>query len=198
MQLKFSIAILFLLQCVFQSLYAQSDSTRNASWYFDDGGISESKNILKINVLSVITGDLPLYYERVISRSFTIEVGAGLLFPYFIPNSIQNEFDSEPLESPDIGYSIWIHPKIYLRQEAPELDYIGVQYRKRTYRQNGESNSLTDITLNGGLQIMPLSRMVFDFNIGLGISFNDENSTAPEDRIAGVAFPIGVKIGYIF
>lgn len=187
----------FLLLLSFEKVYTQSDSIQDNSFYFDDGGISARKNIIKINILSAINGDLPLYYERALSKSFSIEIGAGLLLPYYILELPQIFSTEAEIINPDFGYSLWIHPKYYLQQNAPELNYFGVQIRKRNYNQNNQTIVYTDVTLNYGLQLILGKRIAFDYNVGIGVRFKREKSTSEKNVITGIALPIGIKIGII-
>jgi len=186
-----------LLFCSY-GLYAQEDSVRNNAWYFDDGGVSVARNVVKVNVWSVIIGDLPVYYERVLSKSLSIEVGAGILLPYYVPGVPGFFSKKEQTHNPTFGYSFWIHPKYYLQREAPELLYWGFQYRRRSYHQNDQAFILTDFTFNYGLQLILGKRFALDSNIGFGFRFDHDMSSSPLYRISGLAVPIGIKIGYIF
>lgn len=181
----------------FHKLPAQSDSTQNNAYYFDDGGVSEAKNLIKLNILSIINGDLPVYYERVLSKSFSIEIGAGILFPYYIPELPQLSSDSHRIENPDYGYSLWIHPKYYLQDQAPELTYFGIQLRRRNYNQDNETIIYTDVTLNYGLQLYFGKRFVFDYNIGIGFRFETDKAIDIRYNTSGLAVPIGIKLGVI-
>ncbi len=195
----FILILLFVLISSSIELIAQNDSIKDNSYYFDDSGISEAKNIVKLNILSIINGDLPLYYERILSKSISIEVGVGLLLPYYIPElpQILSE-EASDIKNPDLGYSLWIHPKLYIFHEAPELSYIGMQLRRRNYNQDYQTFRYTDITVNYGIQFIVGKRIVFDCNIGLGLFINAKKSTLNDSYIDGIALPLGVKIGYLF
>ena len=191
------ILLVYILLISHHKVIAQNDSIQDNSYYFDDGGISESKNLVKINVLSIVNGDLPVYYERIIGKSFSIEFGAGILLPYYIPELPQLFLDEPEIENPDFGHSLWIHPKYYIQHEAPELNYLGIQFRRRSYTQDNQAIIFTDLTFNYGLQLILGKRFVFDYNVGVGFSFKTQKSLNIEKEISGVALPIGVKLGII-
>lgn len=179
------------------TLQAQNDSIQDNSYIFDDGGISESKNLIKVNVLSIINGDLPFYYERILSKSLSIEIGAGILLPYFVPELPQLFSDEPEIENPDLGYSIWVNPKYYYHQKAPEMGYMGIQYRRRNYNVENESIILTDLTVNFGFQLNFGKRLVVDYNIGAGYKFKTLKSINIKNKPSEVSLPIGIKLGFI-
>ena len=189
--------MVYILLISHHKVIAQNDSIQDNSYYFDDGGISESKNLVKINVLSIVNGDLPVYYERIIGKSFSIEFGAGILLPYYIPELPQLFLDEPEIENPDFGHSLWIHPKYYIQHEAPELNYLGIQFRRRSYTQDNQAIIFTDLTFNYGLQLIVGKRLVFDYNVGVGFRYKTQESLNIEKEISGLALPIGTKLGII-
>ena len=191
------IVMIFILLILQYKVIAQNDSIQDNAYYFDDGGISESKNLFKINVLSIVNGDLPVYYERILGNSFSIEVGAGILLPYYIPELPNLLSGESEIENPDFGHSLWIHPKYYIQHEAPELNYIGVQFRRRYYNQDDQPIIYTDLTINFGLQLILGKRFVFDYNLGIGFRYKTQKSIHMKNEISGVALPIGIKLGII-
>lgn len=189
--------ITFFLFLSFDTVYAQSDSIQDNSYYFDDGGISDAKNVIKLNILSTINGDLSLFYERVLFNSFSIEFGAGLILPYYITELPKLFSDEAEIKKPDSGYSLWIHPKYYFQQKAPELYFIGIQIRRRNYNQDYQTIVYTDITLNYGLQLILAKRIAFEYNIGIGYRFSDETASSQKTGINELIIPIGIKFGII-
>jgi len=191
------ILMIFILSISHYKVIAQNDSIQDNSYYFDDGGISESKSLVKINVFSIVNGDLPVYYERIIGKSFSIEFGAGILLPYYIPELPQLFSGESEIANPDFGHSIWIHPKYYVQHESPELNYLGIQIRRRNYNQDNQTIIFTDLTFNYGLQLIVGKRLVFDCNVGVGFRYKTQESLNIEKEISGLAFPIGIKLGII-
>jgi len=188
-----------LLFCVTYSseLLAQNDSIPDASFYLNDTGFSIRKNVIKVNLLSVIYGDLPVYYERAITNSFSIEVGAGVLLPYYFPKLSQYDEDIEGVENPIGGTSIWIQPKLYYGGRAPENSYVGVQWRQRNYNLENNEVRHTDISLNFGYQLVLGKRLIFDYNAGVGFGMKKSKIDEGTDGLIGLTMPIGIKLGII-
>ncbi|MCK4662030.1 MAG: hypothetical protein KAT68_04150 [Bacteroidales bacterium] len=194
----FILILFFLLQLSNTKLLAQNDSLNDISYYLDDDrGISDGRNLVKINFLSIINGDIPVYYERILSKSIGIEVGVGLLLPYYC-FEISNLFSEDTkIENPDYGYSLWIQPKYYFQQKAPELNYFGIQLRQRNYNQDNQTIVFTDLTINLGLQFIIRKRIIFDYNVGVGCRFINEKSADINKSFGGLAIPTAFKLGYI-
>ncbi|RMG83907.1 MAG: hypothetical protein D6707_00145, partial [Bacteroidetes bacterium] len=170
--------------------FAQNDTIQDLSQYFDDGKISNSKNIVKINATSIINGDLPVYYERPLTNSFSVELGAGLLLPYYFPEIFfPDETDYEPITNSNLGYSLWFFPKIYLFSPS-EFSYVGFMYRRRAY-QNEQTVIYNDFTISSGYQINPVKRLVLDIYLGVGIRFKTQESLDIKNESIGTIIPIG-------
>lgn len=177
-------------------IIAQNDSTDNMSYYFDDGGISESRNILKLNVLSTINGDVSMSYERIFNPSFGLEVGLGVIVPFYITEFPYFLLGDEPITDPTFGYSVCFQPRYYLFGEAPELIYIGLLVRERKYVYNDENIVLTDLVLNYGGQYSIGRRMTFDYSFGIGIRANENKFSFKFDDLDFV-MPCAIKFGYL-
>lgn len=173
-------------------------SQEDNSYYFDDGGISTCNNVIKINTLSILNGDLPFFYERVFIDEISIEIGAGVLLPFYnIENNIFYSESSFPITNPTGGYSIWIQPRFYSKHTAPESSYIGFMYRKRFYNQNNEQIVFTDFAINIGQQIMIKKRMTCDFSLGAGYKIQEDNSSQIKlMHLNNFILPIGLRFGY--
>lgn len=186
-------SIVFFLLINFK-LSAQNDSIKDdLSKYFDDGGLSDGKNVVKIAATSLINGDLSFLYERVLNKSVGIELGIGLLLPYYI-----GEIGIVGIEvtNPKFGYSLWFHPKYYLNRQATKSYYVGTQYTRRNYFQTNYSIILTDIVLDAGGAMIIGNRITLESFFGMGIHFNHN---IKNDKILkiGLSYQLGIKIGYI-
>ncbi|MCD4681289.1 MAG: hypothetical protein K8S00_12965, partial [Bacteroidales bacterium] len=141
------------------------------------------------------------YYERVIDRQMSIEVGIGLLLPYYgyeFPGSISI---NQVISDPDGGYSIWIHPKYHFIK-AQEGSYFGFQYRRRSYNENGSNIIYSDYTINFGFQLILGTRYIMDINWGLGYRYKQVPDgflpwTEEFDKTSLVA-PFGIRLGILF
>lgn len=195
MRRKYPILILlFVLLLSNTMLLAQNDSINDISYYFDDG-ISGQKNLIKLNAMSIINGDLPVFYERILGNSIGIEVGVGLLLPYYVYELGDIFTEGAKIENFNLGYSLWIHPKYYVTHNAPELGYWGIQFRKRNYSQ---TKSFTDITINTGAQYIIGKRMTISVNVGMGIRFNKDKTNETSELEEGFIIPFAIKIGYLW
>ncbi len=181
------------------SLQAQNDTIDENDAFFDDGGISKKKNLIKINTLSLLSGDLPVSYERGFGKRLSLEVGVGVLLPFYfneIPGeAIDNGFG---LKKRDLGYSLTIFPKYYLFSETLDYVYVGFQYRQRNFDRNTQSIRQNDYCLIYGFQYYIYSQFSVDFSIGIGFRFTNSIGTIYEESDIGVLMPFALKFGYLF
>lgn len=179
--------------------YAQADSTKSSiSYYLDDGGISTAKNVVKLNLAAIIYGEIPITYERALGDRFSLEVGIGLQLPYYNSELTTIEKEDE-IKDPQSGFGIWIFPKYYLHAKAPELNYIGILYRRMEYQLKNEEVIYRDFTYNYGIQTYIHDRLVFDGSIGTGFrSTKYPNQTTNEPDNWNLLVSIGLKLGYLF
>lgn len=172
---------------------------------FDDGGMSTAKNVVKLNLATIIIGDVPFSYERIIGERIGIEVGVGKLMNYYNPDlaelSFGNDLEEENLQikGPKGGYSFVIFPKYYYNNKAPLTMYSGLKYRKRNYTFNSKEDIiLTDFSFNYGFQFTLIKKLVVDYNMGIGFRWRKDENTAVESEINNITLPLAVKIGYLF
>lgn len=187
--------LLLLLYC--NNLQAQQDSIQNNSFYFNDGGISETKHIIKLNILSVIDGNISFYYERKLNKSWSIETGIGVLLPYYAPKLTDLLSDEDKRTDHEVGYNVWIHPKNYIQGKAPELTYIGLQLKNTNYKQDNETIAYTDIILDSGMQHIIRKKIILGYNIGVGYRLTKEKLSSPNHYINKLITPIGISLGII-
>jgi len=181
------------------SIIAQND-TDEVSQYFDDEGISSGKNIVKLNLASLVTGDLSIQYERVIGNRFSIELGAGLLMPFYVNEWPKSKIDSNniSIENPKGGYSLRIIPKFSLYGEAPESGTAGFGYRKRHYiLSDSKTITFNDYYLMFGWQMAIYQKWYIDFQIGAGYRYFYSNSLE-NDIDKKMIMPLSLSIGYSF
>lgn len=196
----------FLLFLIFSQIntLAQTTDTTDISYYFDDGDISISKNILKLNVASLVTGDLNLSYERKIANWFAIEVAGGVLLPYYTPELFEIAADNNEITKPEGGYSFSVQPKFYLFSDAPEGGYFSLQFRKRHYILNDlemPEIGYQDFTINFGSQFNLVHRLVLDYHLGVGFRYKTYHNrwlSGPHTKIGGICMPLALKFGYLF
>ena len=212
MSKKAILLVLLLSPFLGGKLLAQNDSI-NAQ-YFSDNGIAGGKNVIKLNMLSPIVGELAVHYERVLTDMMSLEVGGGAMLSYHVPDLIDIlSGDGGDITDPSLGYCLYIHPKFYPQREAPELSFTGPMYRKRVYNMADRKVVYNDLTWNYGFQLMLAHRMVLDYNLGLGFRFKSAEFITDPDaanipfynnnyedyrfRISGLAMPWTIKLGII-
>lgn len=190
--------VLLILICLrFSHVLAQANDPQDNSNYFDDDGISNARTIVKINVLAIANGDLPLHYERIFGKSFGVEVGLGLLLPYYYPELPRLFTNEGTVDNLGFGHSLWIHPKYYVQGQAPTLNYYGLQFRRRNYSQNDRSIVYKDIVFTYGFQVDLSGRLMLDLSLGLGFQSIKESLLGDSADSTDLVFPIGVKIGML-
>lgn len=196
---KYSILIVSLALIFSTSLYAQSEN--DISQYFDDGGVSESKNILKINLASALNGDISVHYERAVASNVSIEVGVGKLLPFYnfeLPKLYESDFG---IKDPDNGFSWSLQSKFYVwSQNTLEEGYAGFQISQRRY---ATTSTYTDLTMNYGVQLLLGKGFIVDLGIGIGGRFREVKDEAiklrEEDlREKQLIYPINIKTGFLF
>ena len=185
------------------SIEAQNDTKTDNSEYFDDDGIDNAKNIFKVNLLSIYHGDLPISYERIIGESFGIEIGAGVILPYYNPDlplllmKPETVEDFQPgLKNPDSGHSIWINPKYYFYNDGPDSRYGGLLFRSRKYNQGDEVFIQKDFIINSGTQFFVYKRLLMDIDYGVGFRIHSQKNIETNSFL--VIVPINLKLGFIF
>ena len=136
---KLRIVILLCITFSFQS-YAQPE---DVSTYFNDDGISNSKNIIKIGVLGLVRGDAHILYERILNKGLGVEIGFGIMMPYYVPEFSEAFDQSQIVRQPDGGTtSKRAQLRFYLARDAPEGTFSIIDYRNQRYKfDNGESEA---------------------------------------------------------
>lgn len=197
------ISIVFLLFC--NNLNAQTDDAEeDNSSFFDDGNnaIASRKNVLKLDLISTLNGDLSIQYERALSRKFSLEIGVGRILPYYVPElHILINPVLLTIEDPNHGYSLWVQPKFYLLDRAPETYYTGIQLRRRYYNIGSENQIFThnDLILTVGRQFMHIKkRLAIDFNGGYGLRFRKYKNDLGDVEKFQLFYQFSLKLGYFF
>jgi hypothetical protein len=195
------LSIIFLTQLTY--LHAQEDSYKgeeDVSIYFNDSGYSKRKNLIKVNLLALVQGDLPISLERVITKGISIEAGVGVMLPYYTPNLFELLIpDERTIKNPDLGFSFMVQPKFYIiYKEAPEYSYVGVLYRKRFFSQNNQKINFDEIAITYGFNLFlgKSNTVLFAYETGLGLRITTNKTTDRKTYLP--CFPLNFKLGYIF
>lgn len=187
----------------FSGAEAQDSGSSDVSYYLDDGKKGSAGNIIKINLASLLPGDLSFSYERKINKTFSIEGSAGLLLPYYTPEAFGIFTDRQEIIDPQGGYSFSIQPKIYYAGKGFDYVYTGLQYRRRHYNlEDGVEIEFSDFTINYGYQFFITGRWMLDYHLGIGFRFKKYSGLSPKAgqraEIGGIVMPLALKIGYNF
>ena len=162
----------------------------------------DSKNHIKINPALAFSGDIPLYYERVINRKFSVEVGVGVTLRNYVQDVFDLVDDIDPAtRKTRIGYSgratLRYFPDPYYPAPIGWYFFAQVQYKlfenwaKDCDPLTGKSNSnllpeskvLTDLRLGFGMQEMLAGeRFIIDYYFGLGLRFKETEILICEEQ----------------
>jgi len=189
-------SISLLLSC---GLHAQTDSTDTSLDYmFDDADIYDKKNVLKLNLVSILNGDFSIHYERVIKGVYSVEVGVGILREPTVADFWDLLEYGEGVQGVTGGYSLWLQPKWYVFHKAPRLYYGGLQLRRRVYKTESVDFNYNDIALISGLQFI-LKRITIDWDVWYGLRLTQyPTSQNPYDSPARQLIQTNLKLGYTF
>ncbi len=182
--------------------FSQEDSADNSKYFDESTSFSEGQSLYKVNLATLINGDIAFFWEKVLSNSFSIEAGAGLLLPYYSFELADAMFQREDYEEPyhvdevGSGFSLWFQAKYYPKKLAPEANYWGLQYRLRNYFINNETVSYHDIAFNYGFQMMFRNNFILDYTLGVGARI--KNSMENDNITGGIITPFQLKLSYKF
>lgn len=185
-------------------------------------------NAVKIDPIQIVFGDFRLFYERLLTNQYSVEVGVGItgrnyaadVFDYSL-DDLGDNIDIDP------GYNFSIAVRHYFRESEEMIGpYISLGFDTRkyntTYSVIDSSGALTGDTFKDvrrlstlyatfGFQAIPLSSNIFgDFYIGAGVRSVDfdivraDDVRRPETYFISntneyrPAILVGVKLGFGF
>jgi hypothetical protein len=180
------------------SLHGQIDST-NVAVYFEDDGPKSGDNQVKIDVLTIVFGELPVSYERAITDNFSLEIGVGILLPYHVPEFVSGV---EKFETVDGGSTFRIEAKYLEDYNSRIKRFYSLRFRQRNFKLPTEDLKARDLSFLSGIQMMVGKGIVLDYYVGLGYQFGDgdqaEEESFGETLDQRIFIPFGAKIGIIF
>lgn len=148
---------------------AQVDSTEDLHRYFDDGGLSQRKNIIATNLLSPISGVASLRFERALTKHVSLEVGVYRMLPFYLWElllPVNVYFDDFV---PKGGWGISAAPHFYFWGDAPEFHYFGPRFGWRYHTMpNGAKLDVKDFTIDYGYNLFFTNHFMFCYDIGWG------------------------------
>jgi hypothetical protein len=152
------------------------------------------KNVIKVNTLSFLRGEFPVYYERAITHDVSVEIGAGVTFRNYIPLTMEGDYVDDYSAGTEIKIGPSFHAGFryyFLDDIEPQggylhLDFAYLEYIKdiRTKNAQGEftevkyrdTQTYNDIRLLYGYQVLSAtSNWLFDFYGGVGL--RDQRAT---------------------
>lgn len=119
-------------------LKESSDSTKNKT-----DKISQFKNAIKINPLLFLRGELPIYYERVIHKNFSLEAAIGLTFKDYLGGIFEemssDDFDligADVTEKMKANISYKFGVRFFPSGYALDGVYFSLEFAKRNFDMN--------------------------------------------------------------
>lgn len=183
------------------------------------------KNVFKVSLFELISGDFPIYYERVLSNKFSVEASIGITFGDYIGgltsdigvNPLENDLDSKygfSLSAAIRFYPIEVLEDFYI---APEFKFRKYKWDrdietsndnppfKTTTRTFSESRKYAIPRITIGYAFFYDNQLSFDYHLGIGMNTPtesiyrmDEDRVTTEKLNTRPRFHIGFKIGYVF
>jgi len=159
---------------------------------------------LKLSPIEAVNGDFNVRIEKETDFA-NIELGVGIILPYYIREVIQEKDGRDIIVNPTGGFSFRIEPRFFIDPYDNEYYYINPGFRFRSYSlESGVKFSQYDATIGGGHLFKIGFNWVIDPYIAVGLRFRDFTEV-PDDAEGifssgrvGFITPVGVKFGYRF
>lgn len=176
-----------------------------------------AKNLFKFGLLSPFAGDFSFYYERVLTRGFSVEAGLGITIEDYINAVIGEDAWSITSDNNLFGPSALIGFRYY-PISTPEDFYVAGEFKFKRYRSEQfpnlndayvRSSSVSKFRLTFGYQLFVYKNVFWDFFGGFGLGTRTLVDYAPdlndpsvivknEQKEITPSIHIGVKIGLTF
>ena len=176
---------------------AQStDSSDTAiAYYFDDEITQANRNIIKLKPLAFLHGNYAFFYERILSRSWSAEVGLGFLSASHLLRI--DDFWISKTSNMNHAYGFWLQGKYYFKQNNPESNYVGLQWRSRHFHMQDHTLKSTHIFFNYGFQCIAKKRWTLEYNIGVGVRLRGISPPLEITNTRIEIVPFSVKLGFL-
>ena len=188
------------------SVFSQKSSI---STFIDDGGRSDAKDILKIDLSEFLKSNIQIDWEHSFDNNFSLETGIGFLAHDVYKPILNKELFGNPIyENLGGGMSFYVCP-VFNKKGLESLRY-SLPFKIHYHFGQALSYEL-DCTI--GKQWFLTRRLALELNVGLG--FNLETSidnysyiydsalrdrgwqSVKDDFGVRLTLPLSVKIGYI-
>lgn len=146
------------------------------------------KNVIKLNALSFLRGEFPVYYERAITHDVSVELAVGVTFRNYIGTPASGDDVDDYSAGTEVRFGPSVHAGFrycFLPDVEPQggylhLDFAHLEYIKdiRAKDANGDLTDTryrdqrvyNDIRLLGGYQMLSAtSNWLFDLYGGIGL-----------------------------
>lgn len=146
------------------------------------------KNLIKLNTLSFLRGEFPVYFERAITHDVSVELAAGVTFRNYIGTPASGDDVDDYSAGTEVKFGPSVHAGFryyFLADVEPQggylhLDFAHLEYIKdiRAKDANGDLTDTryrdervyNDIRLLGGYQLLSAtSNWLFDLYGGIGL-----------------------------
>ena len=153
-----------------------------------------SHNVLKLDLLSSLHGDLAFSYEQRFTPRFSIEGGMGVIMFRYVPSFIDWVWLNDKTLSDNNfqGFSFRVQARLYLFKFAADRTYVGLAYRQRNYLRKSEKSIISrDYYFSFGYHMLLSSRLTLDFSTGFGSRRWNNGGY----HINSLFIPIGIQLG---
>ena len=132
---------------------------------------NDMEQIVKVSPLSFIAGFIPVYYERSVNETFSVQLGAGITTTNYIKDALRyaqgnqnndvkstkwnttntnntyfNENNNEQYKNREtkMGYYVSLEPRVYFNSEGLEGSFMGLSVSNARYNINSKKVATTN------------------------------------------------------
>lgn len=185
----------------------------------------DTKNLVKISLLEPFSGDISFYYERVLQKNISMELGIGVTLDDYIQIFYDNLEFSETNRTALLGTSFALGLRYYPFMASDEF-YFSPEFKYRNYHstiqpvsasnQNfdplEESKNVSNLRITVGYVYFFDNKIFIDYYAGIGIAsiksksykqiYNDTTMlyeyTESNTTALKPRLTLGVKFGFTF
>ena len=178
--------------------YSQSDNIKK---YLDDGGRTDSNNLIKTDIAEILLGNYQVIWEHQFTRNFAVQGGVGFLTgksvlrPLIVESSLYRHLHG--------GFSLFVSPVYYFGDLEAFHYSLPVQYK----RYGNQASSL-DFSFCIGKQWFLNEYLTLDVQGGIGVTIEKSldgtsyvyNKNAIDEQLrdgSWLYLPLSIKIGYL-
>jgi hypothetical protein len=158
--------------------------------YFDENPAGSFKNVIKINPLLIMFGEIPIYYERKITKKLSAEIALGVtLRNYFLDFNLEDDYSGDvykenqktntsfsyraalrlyPSSSEEAVIGYYFSPEFLYRKYVISYPYLDMNQNPTDIYYDGYTVQ-SDFKLVFGYQDYIDNNIIFDYYIGVGM-----------------------------